>query len=277
MSACRLGVMQGRLLPKYLGRFQAHPVGYWEDEFPLAQGCDLSLIEFILDFNDAEKNPLLADGGVARIRRAITQTGVGVESVCADYFMEAPLHHPDPGVRRESASVFRRLLESCGALGARHLVLPCVDQSRLEEAAAVDRLVDALAPLLPIALQKNIFISFETDLPPGPFRALIDRLGHPAVRVNWDTGNSASLGFESREEWRAYGPLISDVHLKDRTRGGGSILLGQGAVDWGACIDLLKAHYQGPLILQAWRDDEGLAVFKQQLSWVRQRLGSLAG
>ena len=31
-----LGVMQGRLLPKYQERYQAHPVGYWQDEFAVA-------------------------------------------------------------------------------------------------------------------------------------------------------------------------------------------------------------------------------------------------
>ena len=29
--------MQGRLLPKYKNKYQAHPVGYWENEFPIAQ------------------------------------------------------------------------------------------------------------------------------------------------------------------------------------------------------------------------------------------------
>ena len=26
-----LGIMQGRLLPKYKGQFQAHPKNYWQD------------------------------------------------------------------------------------------------------------------------------------------------------------------------------------------------------------------------------------------------------
>ena len=47
--------MQGRLLPKYKGRFQAHPVSYWSEEFPLAQERNLDLIEFILDFNDPQE------------------------------------------------------------------------------------------------------------------------------------------------------------------------------------------------------------------------------
>ena len=45
-----IGVMQGRLLPKYQGRYQAHPVGYWKDEFNIASTIGLSFIEFILDY-----------------------------------------------------------------------------------------------------------------------------------------------------------------------------------------------------------------------------------
>ena len=60
----KFGIMQGRLLPKYKGRYQAHPVGYWKDEFPIASQLGLDSIEFILDYNDAEKNPLLAPGGL---------------------------------------------------------------------------------------------------------------------------------------------------------------------------------------------------------------------
>ena len=55
MKKNKLGVMQGRLLPKYKGRYQAHPVGYWQDEFPIAAGLKLDLIEFIFDYNEWEK------------------------------------------------------------------------------------------------------------------------------------------------------------------------------------------------------------------------------
>ena len=53
-----LGTMQGRLVPKLDGRYQAHPKGYWRDEFKVAAELGLDLIEFILDYNDAEQNPL---------------------------------------------------------------------------------------------------------------------------------------------------------------------------------------------------------------------------
>lgn len=55
----KLGVMQGRLLPKFQGRYQAHPKGFWQKEFEIAKEIGLDCIEFILDFNDAEDNPLI--------------------------------------------------------------------------------------------------------------------------------------------------------------------------------------------------------------------------
>ena len=61
------GVMQGRLLPKYQGRYQAHPIGYWQNEFFQAKELGLDCIEFILDFNDADKNPLLTKNGPSEI------------------------------------------------------------------------------------------------------------------------------------------------------------------------------------------------------------------
>jgi L-ribulose-5-phosphate 3-epimerase len=102
--------MQGRLLPKYQGRYQAHPVNYWQQEFESAQSIGLDCIEFILDFNDAEKNPLLEKGGVDKILLLTDKTGVSVKTVCADFFMEAPLHSKDNSISELSQEVMKRLL-----------------------------------------------------------------------------------------------------------------------------------------------------------------------
>ena len=73
-----IGIMQGRLLPKYQGRYQAHPLGYWEKEFPIASKLGLDSIEFILDFNNVEENPLLVPGGIENIQRAELNSGIKV-------------------------------------------------------------------------------------------------------------------------------------------------------------------------------------------------------
>ena len=68
----KIGVMQGRLLPKYQGRYQAHPVGYWQKEFGIAKKMGLECIKFILDYNDYRRNPLLKEGGIEEILEVVT-------------------------------------------------------------------------------------------------------------------------------------------------------------------------------------------------------------
>ena len=75
----KIGVMQGRLVPKFKGRYQAFPIGHWQEEFIVAKECGLDLIEFILDFNDVEENPLLKEGGVEQIKLIINKKGVSVK------------------------------------------------------------------------------------------------------------------------------------------------------------------------------------------------------
>ena len=64
-----------------------------------------------------------------------------------------------------------------------------------------------------------------------------------------------------------FGKLISDVHIKDRVLGGGPIMLGIN-VDFDICIAKLKEiDYRGLYIMQAYRDEEGVNIFKSQLDW----------
>lgn len=267
-----LGVMEGRLLPKYRGRYQAHPVGYWQDEFPQAADLGLDCIEFILDFNDTAVNPLLRPDGPENILRLGEQTGVKVHTVCADYFMEAPMHHADEAVATQSQGVLRRLLTQGKVLGLTDIVIPCVDQSSLGDATAQDRFVERLKPLVAKAEDVGINLSLETDLAPQPFAELLARFDSQRVTVNYDTGNSAALGFDPAEEFACYGGRISDIHIKDRVLGGGSVVLGTGNTRFERFFAALRAlNYTGPFIMQAYRDDEGVAVFKRQLAWMKER------
>ena len=269
----KIGVMQGRLVPKYQGRYQAFPIGMWQDEFIVAKECGLDLIEFILDFNDAEENPLLKEGGVDEIKSIINKTGVSVQTICADYFMEAPLHSSDDKVAEDSFKILERLLETAKALKITDIVIPCVDQSSLKTKEAVGRFVEQITKIIPQIEKQNINLSLETDLPPKPFVELLNSLNSKNITVNYDIGNSAALGFDSIEELNAYGDRITDIHIKDRVLGGGPVTLGEGNADFDKFFNKLKEFdYQGPFIMQAYRDDEGVEIFKKQLDGIKKHL-----
>jgi len=265
----KIGVIQGRLLPKYKGRYQAHPVGYWKDEFFIASSIGLDCIEFILDFNDAKINPLIKDGGIEEIKKIVVDSGVQVNTICADYFMEAPLHSKDVNLANYSKDMLIVLLESAIKLNVSDIVIPCVDQSKLSNQEEIERFIEAIMPLVRVAEDNNINFSLETDLPPKQFLSLLEYFDSSNVTVNYDIGNSAALGYNPEEELTVYGHKISDIHIKDRVFDEGPIVLGEGDADFNAFFKkLIEFDYKGPFIMQTYRDDEGVEIFKKQLNWV---------
>ena len=268
-----IGVMQGRLLPKYNGRYQAHPVGNWKSEFQIAQSLGLSRIEFILDFDGAEENPLLKIGGDSEINVACESTSVQVKSICADYFMASPMHVGTVVERSRSIDVLSRLISTANAIGVTDIVIPCVDESSLGGVEAMQNFAAAIKPNIKLAEDARVNLCLETDLDPQNFLSLLELIDSKAVTVNYDIGNSASLGYDPIEEFSAYGTVISDIHVKDRILKGSSVVLGSGSANFERFFSALrKVDYQGAFILQVFRDDEGLGIFKSQLDWFRDRL-----
>ena len=117
---------------------------------------------------------------------------------------------------------------------------------------------------------KSINFSLETDLPPKEFASLLSDISRENVTVNYDIGNSASLGYDYKEELKTYGNKISDVHIKDRVFGGGPVVLGTGSADIPGVIDMLTSmNYNGPYIMQSYRDDD-VKTFTKQLKWIHE-------
>ena len=270
-----IGVMQGRLLPKYRGRYQAHPVGYWQEEFLIASNLGLECIEFIFDFNDYRSNPLFTQLGINKIREKIDQTGVMVRSVCADFLMESSFHGTDQSRVLNSQNVIKKLLKNLTLLNVKDLVIPCVDQSSLVDQDHFERFIKNIQPIIEVAEKVNINLSLETDLSPKLFTQLLDALPYNSITVNYDTGNSSSMGFDPMEEFLLYGHRISDIHIKDRKLNSGSVSLGTGDVKFDRFFKALGlVNYTAPFIMQVYRDDEGVQVFKKQLEFFKKILKS---
>jgi L-ribulose-5-phosphate 3-epimerase len=267
------GIMQGRLLPKFKNRYQAHPLGYWKEEFAIAKEIGLSYIEFILDYNDYQENPLMSDLGIKQIADIINNTGIGVRSICADIFMEAPLHSENNSISNNSKEILLKLVENSAKLGITDIVIPCVDQSTLYGENDQMRLIENLSESIDLATKLNINLALETDLAPLPFLKLLNKFESDIVKVNYDIGNSASLGFDIYEEFKLYGNRISDIHIKDRELAGGSVVLGAGNANFTSFFEVFsKIDFNGPIVMQVYRDDEGVEIFKQQFDWFKSKI-----
>lgn len=254
----RIGIMQGRLLPPVQGRIQRFPRDGWFAEFPSAAKAGIETIEWIYETHGMEVNPLATDSGISRITALSDEHGVRVLSLCADYFMEKPLVRTSGAERDERLRTLSWLVERCGALGINRIVIPFVDSSGIETEADADAMVSAVKRILPDAEKSRVEIHLETSLPPEKFARLLERLPHPMVKANYDSGNSASLGYVPQEEFAAYGSRVGSVHIKDRVRGGGTVALGTGDVNFPGVFSCLeKVRYNGDYVLQVARGKEG--------------------
>lgn len=249
-----IGVMQGRLSPPVGGRIQAFPVDTWREEFWRARAAGLAGIEWVYEAETEAANPLRTDEGVGEVRRLVEDSGIGVWSVCADYYMATRLVRRNGTLDEAAIEHLRWLVGRVSLLGLRYVVLPFVDASALRSPAEAVGLRAVLRAVLPAAERAGVELHLETDLEPGELVAMVEEIDHPLLRANYDTGNSAALGRDPREELAALGPWLGSVHVKDRLRGGGTVPLGSGAADFPTCFRLIAtADYRGPFILQAAR------------------------
>jgi L-ribulose-5-phosphate 3-epimerase len=250
------GIMQGRLVAPEGPLYQCFPRKAWRDEFPRAKAAGLDAIEWIYDVYGADANPIATDAGLAEMRTLSAEHGIAVRSVCADYFMERPLVRGAD--RSENIARLEWLIGQCEKLQMQRIVLPFVDASKLEGEDDAKALASTLRALLPVAERARIELHLETDLAPRPFAVLLEMLPSRWIWVNYDSGNSASLGYSPREEFAAYGSRVGSVHIKDRVRGGSTVALGTGDADFPALFACLaEHHYDRDFILQAARLEPG--------------------
>ncbi len=260
-----LAVMQGRLLPPSDECFQCFPGKHWREEFPLAADAGLDAIEWIYDFSGQSDNPLGSDAGLAEMGRLSEDCDIAVISVCADYFMERPLVKAGLAEQEERTNKLLWLLDRCQLAGIRRVVLPFVDNSRIDSDAEEARIVEVLRRVLGHAEKARVELHLETSLDPKRFALLLAKVPHPNLKANYDSGNSASLGYDVGEELAAYGDRIGSVHIKDRIRGGGTVPLGTGNANIPLLLSLLfRLRYAGDFVMQIARGDTG-----KELAWIR--------
>jgi L-ribulose-5-phosphate 3-epimerase len=269
-----IGIMQGRLSPPINGKIQAFPWNTWEQEFFQAKEIGLDLIDWIVEKDKVHENPLLTEPGARTLISLIAKTGVRIGAVCADYFMDCPLLRCSQLELKERLEMLESLIEYLHRFGIKYLEMPFVDNSAIKDETELEYTIEIIRPSLAKAHKLGVTLAFETSLPPDRFSYFLGQLNHPAARANYDMGNSASLGFDPREELDSYGKLVVTVHVKDRLLSGGTVPLGEGNTNFATCFSMFKAkNYSGPFILQVARGQNEIEWTKKNITFVKHFLG----
>lgn len=262
-----IGIMQGRLSPRIDGKIQAYPANTWQKEFEIAQEIGYAAIEWIVE-KPVETNALMTDSGKAEIKKVIASTGVRIDYVCADIFMQQPLVRMTEETKSQNKEYLFEILKNAKEVGAIGVEVPFVDNSSIKSEKDKQEFIDAMQEAFNLAKDLDLKISLETDLPPLAFKELLERIDLDYIQANYDIGNSASLGFDPKQELDAYGQRILNVHVKDRKLGGTTVPLGTGSADIQCVFQKLnEIGYTGGITMQAARGENDIDIAKEQLSY----------
>lgn len=267
-----IGIMGGRLSEPIGNEIQSFPKNSWKEEFSKAAYCGFDLIEWVFDLYD--KNPILDNDGIKEINFLSEKYSIMITSICADFFMTKKLFNESEFELEKNLSVLKKLICNCNKLRIKILEIPLIDSSSLQNNDAELQLVKNLQKILPILEQNDVKLTFETDLPPNSFRKFLELFEHQNIKANYDTGNSAALGYNVKEELEILGKFITNIHIKDRIYRGNTVPLGTGDTNFELFFSILQhINYQGDFVIQGARENKSLkpeAICKKYLEFVKK-------
>jgi hexulose-6-phosphate isomerase len=271
----RIGIMQGRLSPPEDGRFQSFPRRSWRHEIACARKAGIDFIEWIYDEYGASVNPIASDEGIEELSALKQRYRIATPALCGDWFMDFPLIRCSADERAQRESVLHDLLRRAKKIDSWRIVLPFVDNSRIQTEQEKQIVLEILERALPVAKEAGVEVHLEADFGPEDFATFIARIPHPMVKINYDTGNSSGLGYIAHEEFAAYGERIGSIHIKDRLRkpdgGIATMPLGEGSADFEDIFASIRGiGYSGGFTLQVARGEDG-----DEVNWIKRQLAFL--
>lgn len=232
-----------------------------EESFRFAQRIGLDGIQYSFG---AEGNglDLRARENRDRARAIVKETGVAISSLGIGLLNKVPLATTDEAdlLVADCLEAMVRLKEEAAQLEDRELaarVSPTIvllaffgEADINGDADRMEVVIEKLKRFAPIAEKHGFILGIESLLSEADHRRMIEGVGSPAVKVYYDTANSARMGYDIYAEIESLGARnICEIHLKQDED-----LLGKGKIDFAKVKSLLeKINYQGWLILEGSR------------------------
>ena len=267
----KFGIMQGRLSPVIKNRIQIFPVKNWKIEFQRAKKLGMNYIEWTLDYDTFNKNPLLKKSGIQKIKELSKKNSIAIRSLTGDCFMQKPFWKTFKNKKLLNDLI--KILNSCEKVGIKYIVVPLVDNGKIRDKKTEKNLINICKKLVKELKKKKIQILFESDFEPKKLKKFILNFDKRYYGINYDLGNSASLGYNIDDEFKNYSKYIKNIHIKDRVYNGDTVRLGNGDADFKKLFKNLKKYkYRNMLIFQTARSKvkNDVGEMKKNLKFIKK-------
>ena len=272
----KLGFLQGRL-SRQKKKIQQFPKNNWKNEYKFAKKLNFKIMEWTIDNYGFFQNPLINTEKHSIIKKLCKSNKIKINSVTADFFMEKPFWKQKNQLWY--IKKISKLIEACGKLKIKFIVLPLVDNSSIKNKNIEKKVINKLSKLKKKLMINNVVCLFESDYSPKRLSKFIKGFNSKFYGINYDLGNSASLNYDVNEEFKLLGKYIKNVHLKDRVINGNSVRFGKGNANFYRLFsNLKKIRYNNALIFQscrATRKGEDFKELKINMNFVNNLIKSI--
>ena len=246
----KIGLMQGRLVePEKKNTIQYFPSKKWKIEIEKMDIINFKIIEWTINYENINKNHLFNLKKNKELKSFLKNKKIEVPSVTCDFFMQKPFFKSKKYYK--TISYLKKVIKLSKNIGVKYIILPLVDFSSIKNLDQQKILIREIKKISKF-LGSNQKILFEIDYPPNKVFEFIKKFDKK-FGINYDTGNSASLGYSFDEE-KIYFKYVKNIHIKDRLFGGKTVRLGRGSYDFKKFFSYIKRiKFKHNLILQTAR------------------------
>ena len=245
--------MQGRLVKsEKKNSIQYFPAKNWDKELKIAKKLNFKIMEWTINNENIKYNPLF-NGQIKNVKKLMKKNKIEIPSITLDYFMQSPFFKIKKKTEKEKViNNLKRIIINGNKLNIKYFILPLVDNSSIKSVYQEKILVEEITKLLKL-IKKNSYFLFEIDYLPNKIVKFIKRFKSDKVGINYDTGNSAGLGYDFKKELK-YFKYVKNIHIKDRKLKGKTVRLGFGNWEYKKFFKLIRKNYNGNFILQTARN-----------------------
>lgn len=193
------------------------------------------------------------------IRKTVRKTGVAISSMGIGALNKIPLATTDEAEKLvvECLETMAKLKDEAAALKDREfaakvspkiVLLAFFGKADINgKPELIEVVIEKLKRIAPLAEKHGFTLALETLLNEADHRHIIESVGSPAVKVYYDTANSARIGYDIYREIESLGAKnICEIHIKENGN-----LLGKGDIDFERVKELLHSmQYKGWLIIE---------------------------
>ena len=253
-----LGVLQGRIFPNNLNKFNKFP-NNWEKEFEILSEINLDFIELLYDGEGKIKVHLSED----KLNKTLNNsTNIHIYSANFDVLRFYDFN--------ENLTFFLKELNYLYDLGVRLVVLPFIDRSDYNK----NEIIKALKSLN-MKFDKDMKFSIESEK--INFLNLIEIVKSlPSnFAICYDTGNYLSQRRDIFSDFKTYKDHISHIHLKakkiDKNKKFISCYFDQNKYDLKKYLDFLIEHnYKHKVVLESYYSKNGYSDLVYNLKCIER-------